>query len=74
MPQACRAPQVSKEREVHPGRLEPLDVLGQQVSNGYGAGLIFACATTTSHQVRASIPGRASVGFWELFVSRERVV
>ncbi|XDA89701.1 hypothetical protein R6Z07F_019304 [Ovis aries] len=30
VPQACRAPQVSKEREVHPGRLEPLDVLGQQ--------------------------------------------
>ena len=39
MPQACRAseaPQTSKEREVPPGRLEPLDVLGKQVSNGYG--------------------------------------
>ena len=78
MPQACRAPQapqVSKEREVPPGRLEPLDVLGKQVSNGYAAGLIFPCAHhhQPSCQSRHSRE-RASVGFWELPVSRERVV
>ena len=78
MPQACRAsqaPPVSKEREVPPGRLEPLDVLGWQVINGRGAGLIFPC----DHHHQS--PGqswhsreRASVAFWELSVSRERVV
>ena len=78
MPQARWAPQdpqVSKEREVPLVSQEPLDVLGQQVSNRRGAGLIFPCAHP--HQP----PGqswhsraRASVGLWELSVSRERVV
>ena len=78
MPQACRAPQdpqVSKEREVPLVSPEPLDVLGWQVSNGHGAGLMFPCAHP--HQP----PGqswhsraRASVGLWELSVSREKVV
>ena len=78
MPQACRAPQapqVSKDREVPLVSPEPLDVLGQQVSNGCGAGLMFPCAHP--HQP----PGqswhsrvRASLGLWELSVSRERVV
>ena len=55
--------------------LEPLEVLGHQVSNGRGAGLMFPCA----HPYHP--PGqswhsrmRTSFGFWELSVSRERVV
>lgn len=50
VPQACRAPQgqeapqVLKEREVPPVNAEPLEVLGQQVSDGSWAGLLFPCA------------------------------
>ena len=75
MPQACRAsqaPQVSKERKVPLGRLEPLDVLGWQVSNRRGAGLIFPCAHR--HQPPGQSRERTSVGFGELSVSMERVV
>ena len=61
VPQACRAPQtpqVSKEREVPLVNPEPLEVLGQQASNGRGAGLMFSCAHPTTLKVRAGIPGR----------------
>ena len=78
MPQACRAyeaPQTSNEREVPPGRLEPLDVLGKQVSNGYRAGLIFPCAYPHQPSCQSwHFRERASVGFWELSVSREKVL
>ena len=55
--------------------LEPLDVLGRQVSNRHGARLMFPCAhpyqpPRQSWHSRA----RASLGLWELSVSRERVV
>ena len=74
MPQAFRAPQalqVSKEREVPLVSPEPLDVLGHQVSNGRGAGLMFPCAHP-HHPPGQSWHSRmrASVGFWELSVSR----
>ena len=75
MPQACRVPQalqVSKEREVPLVSPEPLDVLGWQVSNGRGAGLIFPCAHR--HQPPGQSRERTSVGFGELSVSMERVV
>ena len=75
VPQACRAPQapqVSKEREVLLVSPEPLDVLGHQVSNGRGAGLIFPCAH--HRQPPGQSRERTSVGFWELSVSMERVV
>ena len=75
MPQACRVPQalqVSKEREVPLVSLEPLEVLGRQVSNGHGAGLMFPCAHR--HQPPGQSRERTSVGFGELSVSMERVV
>ena len=78
MPQARlapQAPQVSKDREVPPGSLEPLDVLGRQVSNRRGAGLMFPCAHP--HQPPGQswhLRARARAGLWELSVSRERVV
>ena len=78
MPQACRVPQalqVSKEREVPLVSPEPLDVLGWQVSNGRRAGLIFPCAHPHPPPGQSwHSRERASVGFWELSVSRERVV
>ena len=78
MPQACRvpqAPQVLKEREVPLVSLEPLEVLGWQVSNGHGAGLMFPCAYH-HHPPGQSWHSRerASFGLWELSVSRERVM
>ena len=78
VPQACKAPQapqVSKEREVPLVSPEPLDLRGWQESNGCGAGLMFPCAHPhyPSGQSWHSRE-RASVGFWELSVSRKRVV
>ena len=78
MPQACwvpQAPQVLKEREVPLVSLEPLEVLGRQVSNGHGAGLMFPCAYH-HHPPGQSWHSRerASFGLWELSVSRERVM